>query len=322
MSPYLQGRDTNMEHFVGIDISKRHFDLHLTPEDQSHPFDNSTSGITHAVKLLIELRPQLIVMEATGGYETNLAVTLHKAALPVVVVNPRQIRHFAKAVGQLAKTDKIDAQIIARFAAQVRPPLRDFLDDKARKLKALVARKNQLVAMHVAERNRLEHAVDKAIVRSIKRSLKNLQRQIEQLQQHLVDAIAQDDELQHKADLLDSAPGIGPATAALLVAHMPELGQLNRRQIAALAGVAPMNRDSGAYKGKRMTGGGRSQVRAGLYMPVVSAVRWNPTIRTFYQRLVAKGKTKMTALVAAMRKLLTILNLMIAKNEPWNPNYA
>jgi transposase len=322
MSPYSQGRDRNMEHFAGIDISKRHFDLHLNPQDQSYHFENTTSGIRRCVKLLAEHQPQLIVMEATGGYETDLAVTLHKAGLPVVVVNPRQIRHFAKAVGQLAKTDKIDAEIIARFAAQVRPPLREFLDDKARKLKALVARKNQLVAMHVAERNRLEHAVDQAIVRSIKRSLKNLERQIEQLEQHLLDTIAQDEELQHKADLLDSAPGIGPATAALLVAHMPELGTLNRRQVAALAGVAPMNRDSGAFKGKRMTGGGRSQVRAGLYMPVVSAVRWNPTIRTFYQRLVAKGKTKMTALVAAMRKLLTILNLMIAKNEPWNPNYA
>jgi transposase len=311
-----------MERFVGIDISKRHFDLHLKPEDQSYHFDNDNSGITRCIKLLKERQPQLIVMEATGGYETALAVTLHKAALPVVVVNPRQIRHFAKAVGQLAKTDQIDAEIIARFATQVRPPLRDFLGDKARKLKALVARKNQLVAMHVAERNRLEHAVDKAIIRSIQRNLKNLERQIEQLEQHLVNAIAQDEELQHKAHLLDSAPGIGPATAALLVAHMPELGHLNRRQVAALAGVAPMNRDSGAFKGKRMTGGGRSQVRAGLYMPVVSAVRWNPTIRTFYQRLVAKGKTKMTALVAAMRKLLTILNLMIAKNEPWNPNYA
>lgn len=322
MSPYVQGRDITMEHFVGIDISKRHFDLHRNPEGQSLHFDNTATGIRQCVKLLAEHPPQLIVMEATGGYETDLAATLHKAALPVVVVNPRQIRDFAKAVGQRAKTDKIDAEIIARFAAQVRPPLRDFLSDKARKLKALVARKNQLVVMHVAERNRLEHAVDKAIVRSIKRSLKSLERQIEQLKQHLADVIAQDEELQHKADLLDSVPGIGPATAALLVAHMPELGQLNRREVAALAGVAPMNRDSGAFKGKRMTGGGRSQVRAGLYMPVVSAVRWNPTIRTFYQRLVAKGKTKMTALVAAMRKLLTILNLMIKRNEPWNPNYA
>jgi len=311
-----------MEHFAGIDISKRHFDLHLNPEDQNYHFHNNTSGITRCVKLLGERQPQLIVMEATGGYETALAVTLHKAGRPVVVVNPRQIRHFAKALGQIAKTDKIDAEIIARFAAQVRPPLRNFLDDKARRLKAFVARKNQLVAMHVAERNRLEHAVDKTIIRSIRQSLKSLERQIDRLEQHLLDAIAQDDELQHKADLLDSAPGIGPATAAMLVAHMPELGHLNRRQVAALGGVAPMNRDSGTFKGKRMTGGGRTHVRTGLYMPIVSALRWNPVIRTFYQRLLTKGKTKMTALVAAMRKLLTILNLMIAKNETWNPKNA
>jgi transposase len=261
-------------------------------------------------------------MEATGGYEADLAATLNKATLPVVVINPRQIRDFARAVGQRAKTDKIDAEIIARFAAQVRPPVRDFLGDKARKLKALVARKNQLMTMHTAECNRLEHAVDKAIVGSINRSLKNLKRQIEQIEQHLAHLIAQDEKLQRKVEILDSAPGIGPATAALLVAHLPELGQLNRQQVAALAGLAPINRDSGAFKGKRMTGGGRAQVRTGLYMPVVSALRWNPTIRTFYQRLVAKGKNKMTALVAAMRKLLTILNLLIAKNEPWNPNYA
>ena len=259
---------------------------------------------------------------STGGYEADLAATLNKAALPVVVINPRQIRDFARAVGLGPLADRIDAEIIARFAAQVRPPIRDFLGDKARKLKALVVRKNQLMTMHTAECNRLEHAVDKAIVRSINRSLKNLKRQIEQIEQHLLDAIAQDEQLQRKAEILDSAPGIGPATAAMLVAYLPELGQLNRQQVAALAGLAPINRDSGAFKGKRMTGGGRAHVRTGLYMPVVSALRWNPTIRTFYQRLVAKGKNKMTALVAAMRKLLTILNLMIAKNELWNPNYA
>ena len=311
-----------MEHFVGIDISKRHFDLHLKPEGQDYHFDNNTAGVMQCVKLLAQRRPHLIVMEATGGYEADLAATLHKATLPVVVINPRQIRDFARAVGQRAKTDKIDAEIIARFAAQVRPPVRDFLGDKARKLKALVARKNQLVTMRTAECNRLEHAVDKAIVGSIKQSLKGLERQIEQLDQHLAHLIAQDEKLQRKVEILDSAPGIGPATATLLVAHLPELGQLNRQQVAALAGLAPINRDSGTFKGKRMTGGGRAQVRTGLYMPVVSALRWNPTIRTFYQRLVAKGKNKMTALVAAMRKLLTILNLMIAKNEPWNPNYA
>lgn len=311
-----------MEHYVGIDISKRHFDLHLKPEAKEHLFENTPKGIAACCKLLAELTPQRIVMEATGGYETALAVTLQKAGLPVVVANPRQIRHFAKALGQIAKTDKIDAEIIARFAVQVRPPVREFLDDKARQIKALVARKSQLVAMHVAERNRLEHAVDKAIVRSIRQSLKSLERQIEQLERQIAAAIARDEKLQHQADILDSAPGIGPATAAMLVAHMPELGRLNRRQIAALAGLAPMNRDSGAFKGKRMTGGGRSHVRAALYMPILSAIRWNPVIRTFYQNLLHRGKTKMTALVAAMRKLLTILNLMIRKNEYWNPKNA
>ncbi len=311
-----------MEPYVGIDISKGHFDLHCRPNARQHQFQNTPKGITACCKLLVELNPQLIVMEATGGYETALAVTLQKASLPVAVVNPRQIRHFAKALGQIAKTDKIDAKIIACFAAQVRPPVREILDDKARQLKALVTRKNQLVAMRVAESNRLEHAVDKAIVRSIRQNLKSLQRQSDQLEREIAAAIARDKKLQHRAEILDSAPGIGPATAAMLVAHMPELGRLNRRQIAALAGVAPMNRDSGAFKGKRMTGGGRTHVRTALYMPVLSAIRWNPVIRAFYRNLLDRGKTKMTALVAAMRKLLTILNLMITKDQYWKTKKA
>jgi transposase len=311
-----------MENYVGIDISKRYFYLHILPEDKQHHFENDHKGIRQCLKMLTDLRPKLIVMESTGGYELALATELYMAGLAVAVVNPRQIRDFARAIGQIAKTDKIDAKIIARFASTVEPPAKEVMDNKAIRLKSLVARRDQLVHMHEAESNRLEHAVDKGIAHSIKVILKTIDCEITRIDKQISEHVGQDKQLKRKADIVDSAPGIGDTTAFMLVTKLPEIGTLNRRQIAALVGVAPMNRDSGAFRGKRMTGGGRSSVRSGLFMPTLVAIKHNPVIREFYQRLLSVGKAKMTAVIAAMRKLLTILNTMVAKNEFWNPKIA
>lgn len=311
-----------MENYVGIDISKRYFDLHCLPKGKQHQFENNQKGIDQCSRLLTGMKVNLVVMESTGGYETALACELQAAGIPVAVVNPRQVRDFARAIGQIAKTDKIDAKVIAQFACKVRPPAKGVLDDKARQLKNLVARRNQLVQMHVAESNRMEHAVDKSIVRSIKAILKVIERQIADVDKKITEQINHDEQLRRKAEIVDSAPGIGDTTASMLVTDLPELGTLGRRQIAALVGVAPMNRDSGVFRGRRMTCGGRSRVRSGLYMPTLAAIRHNPVIRQFYQRLLFMGKTKMAAVIAAMRKLLTILNTMVAKNEIWNPKIA
>ena len=311
-----------MTTYIGIDVAKRFFDLYDTAAQKHAHFENTPAGIKTCMDQLAPRRPALIVLENTGGYETDLAVALQAAGLPVAVVNPRRIREFARATGQLAKTDRIDAQIIARYAAMLQPPPRGVWDAQTRAIKALVARRHQLVEMRTAEKNRREHAGDAAITKSIAAVIKAIERELEKVERQLHDLISRTPELQHKAETLKSVPGIADTTAMMLVAEVPELGQLNRRQIAALIGVAPINRDSGAYRGKRMTGGGRCDVRARLYMPTLVAIRFNPVIRKFYQRLVNGGKKKMTAVIAAMRKLLTILNVMIAKNEYWNPKCA
>jgi transposase len=311
-----------MENYVGIDISKRYFDVHCLPQGKQLRFDNNRSGIKQCLKLLSDIKPKLTVMESTGGYEIALACEIQAAGLAVAVVNPRQIRDFAKAIGQIAKTDKIDARIIAKYASTIQPPSREVINGKSRQLMNLVARREQLSKMHVEESNRMEHAVDKSIVSSIKAILKVIEHQIIDIDKQISDYIDQDQNLKHKSDIVSSAPGIGNTTAFMLVTKLPELGNLNRRQIASLVGLAPMNRDSGKFKGKRMTGGGRGSIRTGLFMPTIVATRYNPVIREFYQRLLSAGKTKMTAVVAAMRKLLTILNSMVAKNEYWNPKYA
>jgi len=318
----MQGREQKMENYVGIDISKRYFDLYCLPEGKQYRFENNQKGIRQCLKLLADIKPKLIVMESTGGYELALATELYVAGLPVAVVNPRQIRDFARAIGQIAKTDKIDAKVIAQFACMVEPAAKQVMDDKARQLKSLVARRDQLTDMHVAESNRMEHAVDRSIAHSIKAILKVIERQIADIDKQIAGHINHNQQLRRKAEIVDSAPSIGSTTASMLVTLLPEIGTLNRRQIAALVGVAPMNRDSGAFRGKRMTGGGRGRVRAGLFMPTLVAIQHNPVIRQFYQRLLSMGKTKMTAVIAAMRKLLTILNTMVAKNEFWNPKIA
>lgn len=311
-----------MSSVVGIDVAKGHVDVYDRESQRYSRFTNDRGGISRCVKQLVKVAPRLIVVESTGGYEMDLVVALDEASLPVVVVNPRQVRDFGRALGQLAKTDQIDAKLLADYAAMVRPSRRPLSDARQRQLKALVARRRQLVKMRTAELNRREHVRVKTISRSIAATIRTFDRELKLIQQELAQLVDQSEELQAKMRLLVTVPGIKHTTATMLLTEVPELGQLNRRQLAALTGVAPMNRDSGNFRGKRMTGGGRHEVRTGLYMPMVCACTHNPVIKHFYQRLVTKGKLKMTALVAAMRKMLTILNTMIAKGEPWNPKFA
>ncbi len=226
---------------------------------------------------------------------------------------------FAGGAGQLAETGKLDAQIIARFATVLQAAAQEPLDEQTEQIKALLSRRHQLVQMHTAETNRFEHTHDKAVARSIRAILKTIEKQMENVDRQIRDHIDRHPELTRRAEQLESVPGIGETTASLLVTELPELGRLNRRQIATLVGVAPINRDSGTYRGKRFTGGGRHHLRARLFMPTLVAARHNPAIQAFYQRLTQNGKTKMTALIAAMRELLTILNIMLKTNETWNP---
>ena len=308
-----------MNSYIGIDIAKGHVDVYDTGTEQHRRYENSRAGIGRCVKYIISLRPQLIVLESTGGYELDLAVALDESSLPVVVVNPRQVRDFGRATGRLAKTDKIDAVLLARYAAVMKPPRRVLRDRRSLRMKALVARRRQLVAMRTAEINRREHSRDKLIAKSINAIIRTIDREQQKVETELSRLIAEIPELQQKMKTLLSVPGIGQTTAIMLITEVPELGQLNRRQVAALAGVAPINRDSGNFRGKRMTGGGRRGVRSRLYMPTVVACHHNPILKSFYKRLLQKGKAKMTALVAVMRKLLTIINSMLANKQTWKP---
>lgn len=311
-----------MKTFVGIDVAKAHVDLYDTVTKNHVQFKNDLVGISECTDYLGTLDPKLVVMENTGGYETSLAVALQSAGLPVAVINPRWARDFGRAVGRLAKTDRIDAMLLANYAATMNPPQRPLGDRKSRLMKALVARRHQLLQMRTAENNRREHSDNKAIARSIGAVIKTFDRELKKIEEQLRKLISADDELNQKVQTLTSVPGIGETTATMLVTEVPELGQLNRRQIAALIGVAPINRDSGSFRGKRMTGGGRRRVRARLFMPTLVVCHHNPVLKAFYQRLLQRGKSKMTALTAVMRKLITILNLMLKKNEHWNPKIA
>lgn len=306
-----------MEKFVGIDVSKRFFDVCFGVDGKVEHFDYTKDEVKKCVRKLLKFKPELVVMEATGGYEIQLASAIQLKGLAVAIVNPRRIRDFAKAAGQMAKTDKIDARVIARYAGVLKPPANERISSNALKLKALAARREQLVKNRTAESNRLEHAFEKEIVRSLKDSLRYIDRQIERIDSQIAECIDRDPDMKDRAELFKSMPGIGDVTASAIVAQLPELGKLNRREIASLVGVAPVNRDSGMFKGKRMTGGGRRSVRTKLYMPTLVAIRHNPAIKENYLRLVGNGKSKMTAIVACMRKMLVILNSMAAKKECW-----
>ncbi len=308
-----------MNNCIGIDISKNTFDVHCLSDGSDLHFKYTSDNIIEFVNQLTCSQPELIIMEATGGYETPLMTELQTAGLSVAVINPKRIRDFAKAVGQTAKTDKIDARIIARFGATLRPPVRPVTDKITCKIKSLVARKRQLTDIRTAEKNHTEHSRDEFIKKSIQTVITTTELLIKEIEEQIRSLIAETPRLEHKVSIIQSVKGIGENTAAALISGLPELGTLNRREIAALTGTAPMNRDSGQFRGKRMTGGGRRNIRKVLYMPTLVAIQHNPVIRSYYQRLLSNGKNKMVAVVACMRKIIVTLNSMVAKNETWNP---
>jgi transposase len=302
--------------FVGVDVAKGEFVVACRPDGVRWTAPNDAEGIAATVARLRSLRPRLIVLEATGGYERVVVAALAAAGLPIVVANPRQVRDFAKATGQLAKTDDLDADLLALFADRVRPTPRPLPDAVVQQLDALMTRRRQLLDMLTAERNRLEHAVG-PIRRSLVDHIRWLERRVAAVDRDLDDTIARSPVWRAKEDLLRSVPGVGPVVSRTLLADVPELGHLNRKQIAALVGVAPLARDSGTLRGKRIVWGGRAPVRAVLYMGALVATRRNLVIRAFYRRLLAAGKPKKLALTACMRKLLTILNAMLRTNTTW-----
>lgn len=304
------------ECFVGIDVSKDTLDIGLYPTRETLRVPNDQNGLDELIKRLAPIAPQLIVFEATGGYETLAVSSLAAAGLAVVVVNARQIRDFAKSIGQLAKTDAIDAGVIARFASAVRPELRAVKDNRTQELTGLVARRRQIVEMIVAETNRIRTA-SRRNRRDIQTHIHWLQKRLDQIDAEIKHDIQNGPLWRTTDQILQSTPGVGPTTSAMLISCVPELGQLNRKKIASLIGVAPLSRDSGRFKGRRMIWGGRAQVRSVLYMATLSAIRFNPIIRQFYQRLRNAGKCFKVALVACMRKLLIILNAMVRDQTKW-----
>lgn len=304
--------------FVGIDVSAARLDVAVSPSGDSWQVDHSGAGITALTERLQQLGPAGVVLEATGGLEVSVSAVLGLAGLPVAVVNPRQVRDFARATGRLAKTDAIDAQVLAHFGAAIQPPARPLPDAARRELQAVVARRQQLVEMITAEQNRLRRAVPR-VRPQIEGHIQWLREQIDELDRELADLVRSSPLWREQARVLRGTPGVGPILSATLLADLPELGTLNRKQIAALVGVAPFNRDSGTMRGKRTVWGGRAPVRTALYMGTLVATRCNPIIRSFYLRLCAAGKPKKVALVACMRKLLTILNAMFRDRTHWGP---
>ncbi|MEO0537194.1 MAG: IS110 family transposase [Cyanobacteria bacterium P01_A01_bin.123] len=309
---------TQTQCWVGIDVCKRTLDTHIRPSGRLLQHANTEVGIAQLVAELSSLPVERVVLEATGGLELVATVQLSQAGLPVAVVNPRQVRDFARATGQLAKTDTIDAAILAHFAAVIQPEVRPLASEETRQLSELVTRRHQLVEMITAEKNR--RAVMQGAVRDqINRHIDWLQEQLKELDEQLQQTIRQTPLWCQQAKLLQSVPGVGDVLSATLLAELPELGQLSTKQIAALVGLAPLNRDSGQFRGRRMIWGGRARVRTALYMPTLVATRHNPVIKAFYERLLAQGKQKKVALTACMRKLLIILNAIAKSGQPWQP---
>ena len=305
--------------FVGVDVSKARLDVAVTGSDETWSVSNTSEGIAQLVARLREIEPKLVVMEATGGFEVPGAAALAAAEIPVVIANPRQVRDFARSTGQLAKTDTIDAQMIALFAERIRPKVRPLPDEEARALDAIVGRRRQIIDMLTAEKNRLGFALP-AVKKNIEKNIRWLERQLSNIDSDLDGRIRKSPVWQAKSDLLRDVPGVGPNLARTLIAELPELGRLSNKQIAALVGVAPLARDSGLFRGKRMVWGGHASVRSALYMSILSATKWNPVIRVFYSRLLAQGKPPKVAMVACMRKLLTILNAMARDGRKWDPS--
>jgi transposase len=309
------------ESFVGIDVSKDKLDVSIRPDGDRWTVANDEKGVENMVARLLERKPTLVVLEATGGLQIPAVAALASAKLPVVVVNPRQIRDFAKATGRLAKTDSIDSDVIAHFGEAVRPQIRPLRDAETQELTDLVSRRRQLVDMLTAEKNRLKTA-RKKVRKDIQAHIAWLEKRIQDVDTDLSKRIKQGPAWRAKDEILQSAPGVGPVLSVTLLSGLPELGTLNRKEVAALVGVAPLNRDSGKQQGRRCVWGGRANVRSVLYMCTMSAIRWNPAIRTFYLRLIQAGKKHKVATTACARKLLTILNAMIKTNTPWRVEYS
>ena len=311
------------ELFAGIDVSKEQLDVAVRGRvTRAWRVKYDQAGVQSLVQELKELAPTLLVLEATGGLETHVVAALAAAGVPLVVVNPRQVRDFAKATGELAKTDTIDARILALFAEKIRPEVRPLRDEETRDLDALMTRRRQLIEIRVGERNRLYQAATQVVRTSIEEHIAWLDARIGEVDAELQKRIEASSVWREKDHLLRSTPGVGPTVSLSLLTGVPELGTLNRQKVSKLVGVAPLNCDSGTLRGQRRIWGGRSDVRSVLYMATLSAIRHNPVIREFYQRLVARGKAKKVALVACMRKLLTILNRMLKDNTPWDPEFA
>ena len=307
-----------MEHsFIGIDVAKAHLDVHVHPTGEPFRVTSDDAGLAVLLTRVRALSPTLIVLEATGGYEVRVAAVLASAGLPVAIVNPRQIRDFARATGRLAKTDTLDARVIALFADAVRPTPRPLPDAQAQALGELIARRRQLVDMLVAEKNRRRLLRERRLQRHLDAHIAWLEEALRRLDHDLTTLVRSTPIWREADDVLRSVPGIGPVTACTLIADLPELGRLDRRRIAALAGLAPFARDSGIFRGRRMIAGGRAPVRRVLYMATLAAIQHNPVIRRFHQRLVTAGRPAKLAHTAAMRKLLTILNAMLRDRRPW-----
>ena len=304
--------------FIGIDVSKQLLEVGVHQSAYHFSCPNDPQKFPTLISELISLRPARIVLEATGGLERPLLQALQAVGLPVVVINPRQVRDFAKALGLLAKTDRLDARVLAHFAAAVQPPLRPLKTQADTELDALMGRRTQLSEMLVAEKNRRGAAATRDTRDDIEEHIEWLKERIKELDEKLKQQLERSAVWQQKDKILQSVKGIGFVTSMSLLADCPELGHLNRHQIAKLAGVAPLNRDSGQQRGARHIWGGRAQVRCKLYMATLAAIRSNPVIKTFYQRLLARNKLKKVAIVACMRKLLTIINVMVRENKPWN----
>lgn len=307
--------------YIGLDVAKAHIDLASHPTGDAQRFPHDEAGLSALVAFLRPRQPTLVVLEATGGQETDVAAALALAGLPVAVVNPRQVRDFARALGRLAKTDALDAAVLARFADGVRPEPRPLPDATHQQLMALVTRRRQLVEMLTAERNRLPMAQGR-IRRDLQAHIHFLEQRVKDANDDLRTSLRRSPLWRATDQLLRSVPGIGPTTAAVLIAELPELGRLSRQAVAALVGVAPLNCDSGTRVGPRTIWGGRATVRGTLYMATLVATRYNPVIRAFYRRLITAGKPRKVALIAAMRKLLTILNAIIKAQRPWSPQTA
>jgi transposase len=305
--------------YVGIDVSKNQLDIAVRPAGDTWSMPNDVSGITEVVQGLAQLHPALVVLEATGGLQMPLAAALATAGLPLAMVNPRQVRDFARAIGRLAKTDRLDAQVLAHFAEAVRPTPYPLPDAQTQELTALLTRRHQVVEMLTAEKNRLRSARE-LVHRRVQDHICWLEQELADLDDDLERTLRKSPLWREKDNLLRSVPGIGRVVSITLLADLPELGTLSRHQIAALVGVAPLNRDSGRFRGKRMVWGGRARVRAALYMAALTASRYNPIIKAFYHRLCEAGKARKVALTTCMRKLLIILNSIVKHRQTWSPD--